>query len=83
MARKAWVFDPQSGGINIPDRIKPRIRQRILDHANKHYSGKFNRIDVRFRGKFCYIDAYTEPFVPVEDYDPDLFNESREEHKDC
>ena len=80
MVRKVWAYDPQSGGINIPDRIKPRIRQRILDHANKQYSGRFNRIDVRFRGKFSYIDAYTEPFVPADDYDPDLFGESREEH---
>jgi len=80
MARKVWVYDPQSGGINIPDRIKPRIQQRILDHANKNYSGRFNRIDVKFRGKFCYIDAYTEPFVQEDDYDPNLFGESREEH---
>jgi len=79
MARKMWVYDPQSGGEKIPDRIKPVIKQRILDHAQKHYSGRFNRIDVRFRGNFCYIDAYTEPFVP-EDYNQELFGESREEH---
>ena len=79
MARKVWVYDPHSGGVNIPDRVKQRIRQRILDHAENHYSEKFNRIDVRFRGKFCYIDAYLEPFVPVDDYDPDLFGKSREE----
>lgn len=79
MARKIWVYDPQSGGEKIPDAIKPRIRQRILDHAERHYAGKYNRIDVRFRGHFCYIDAYTEPYVP-KDYDPALFEESREEH---
>jgi hypothetical protein len=79
MAKKVWTYDPHSGGVNIPDRIKPRIRQRILDHAVKHYSGKFNSIDVKFRGKFCYIDAYLEPFVPEEGYDPDLFGQSREE----
>lgn len=48
MARKVWVYDPHSGGVNIPDRIEQRIRQRILDHAENHYSGKFNRINVRF-----------------------------------
>lgn len=80
MAGKGWVYDTQSEGVNIPDKIKPRIRKRILDHANKHYSGRFNRIDVRFRGKFCYIDAYTEPFVSEDDYDQDLFGESSEEH---
>lgn len=76
MARKTWVYDPQSGGRAIPDAAKPRIRQRILEHAKKNYSGKYNRIDVQFRSKFCYIDAYTEPFVPP-DYDPALFEKSR------
>ena len=79
MARRTWVYDPQAGGITIPDAVKPRIRQRILDHAQKHYSGKYDRIEVRFRGKFCHIDAYTEPYVP-DDYDPDLLGESRQEH---
>lgn len=79
MPTKMWVYDPQSGGVKIPQRIQPRIRQRILEHAEKHYAGKYNRIDVRFRGQFCYIDAYTEPDVS-EDYDPELYGESREEH---
>lgn len=79
MPRKIWVYDPQSGGIKIRDSIKPRIRQRILSHAQKHYAGKYNRIEVRFSEKFCYIDVYTEPFVPP-DYDPKLFGwKSREE----
>jgi hypothetical protein len=79
MPRKVWVYDPQSGGVKIPQREQPRIRQRILEHAGKHYAGKYNRIDVRFRGQFCYIDAYTEPYVPKK-FDPKLYGESREEH---
>jgi hypothetical protein len=79
MPTKMWANDPQSGGIRVPQKIQPRIRQRILDHAEKHHAGKYNRIDLRFRGQFCYIDAYIEPYVPG-DYDPLLFRESREEH---
>ena len=79
MPRKMWVYDPQSGGQKIPDSIKPKIRQRILDYAAQHYTGKYNHIDVRFRGHFCYIDAYTEPHVSDE-YDAELYRESREEH---
>lgn len=79
MSKKVWIYDPQSGGVKIPQKIQPAIRGRILEHAEKFYAGKFNRIDVRFRGQFCYIDAYTEPDVP-EDYKPDLYGESREEH---
>ncbi|MBM4025802.1 MAG: hypothetical protein FJ280_10410 [Planctomycetes bacterium] len=78
MARKTWVYDPQSGGITIPPQIQARIRQRVLAHAEKHYAGKHNRIEVRFRGQFCYIDAYPEPYVP-KDYDRDLYGESRQE----
>jgi hypothetical protein len=43
---------------------------RILDYAAKHYSGKFTRIDVRFHGALCYIDAYVEPDVPSESAPP-------------
>jgi hypothetical protein len=74
-----WVYDPQSGGVKIPPAVQERTRKRILDYAEKHYAGKFTRIDVRFRGQLCYIDAYIEPQVP-SDYDPKLYGESREEH---
>ncbi len=77
MAKKMWVLDPQSGGQKILDAAKKRISKRILDHAAENYAGKYNRIDVRFRGQFCYIDAYTEPYVAA-DYDPTLFGESRD-----
>lgn len=79
MPRKVWVYDPQSGGVKIPEKVQSRIDTRILAHAEKHHAGKYTRIDVRFRGKFCYIDAYTEPYVP-EDYDADLYGKSRNEY---
>lgn len=62
MAR--WVYNPHTGGKRIPPAIQERTRQRILEYAQKHHAGKFIRIDVRFRGALCYIDAYTEPDVP-------------------
>ena len=34
------------------------IKNRALE---KHYKGGFTRLDIRFRGAFCYIDAYKEP----------------------
>ncbi len=76
---KMWVYDPQSGGTPIPEAVKVRITQRILAHAEEHYAGRYNHIDVRFRQQFCYIDAYTEPYVS-EDFDTKLFRETREEH---
>ena len=70
--------NPHSGGIKIPQAVKDRTRNRILAYAEKHYSGKYTCIDVRFKGQFCYIDAYTEPHVP--DFEVSLFGEPREEY---
>src|SRR5918995_4211803 len=74
-----WVYDPHSGGMKIPERVQQRTRQRILAYAEQHYAEKYPRLDVRFRGQFCYIDAYTEPHVPP-DFPPPNWPESREEH---
>lgn len=56
-----WVFDPQAGGVKVPKLVQERTTRRILAHAEKHYKGKYTRLDVRFRGALCYIDAYVEP----------------------
>lgn len=74
-----WTYDPHSGGIKIPDKIKEITKQRILKYAQKHYAGKFIRLDVRFRNQFCYIDAYVEPHVP-DDFPPADYPESRDEY---
>lgn len=73
-----WVYSPHSGGKKIPEPVQERTRQRILAHAEKNYAGKFASLDVRFRGALCYIDAYTEPFVPPG-YRPRKGEESRQE----
>ncbi|NDJ76473.1 MAG: hypothetical protein GYB65_09455 [Chloroflexi bacterium] len=75
---KGWVYDPHSGGKNIPEAKRGKIQQRILTYAEEHYAGKYTRIEVRFKGKFCYIDAYTEPNV-APGWPPEDFPETREE----
>jgi hypothetical protein len=54
------MFAPHSGGSRIPPALQEETRRRILAHANEHYGGGFDRIDVWFRGQFCYIDAYQD-----------------------
>ncbi|MHB8747609.1 MAG: hypothetical protein ACYDBJ_00295 [Aggregatilineales bacterium] len=73
-----WVYDPHSGGKKIPPAVQDRTRQRILAYAQAHYAGKYTRIEVRFKAQFCYIDAYTEPYV-APDFPPPGFTETREE----
>ena len=74
---KMWVYDPHSGGVKIPESVRQRTRDRILAYAEEHYSGKYTRIDVRFRSQLCYIDAYREPCVSA-DLDVSALGESRE-----
>lgn len=59
-----WVLDPHSGGVKIPKLVQERVRRRLIEYANKKYAGRFTRLDIRFRGVFCYIDAFVEPKLP-------------------
>lgn len=59
--RPIWMLSPHAGGSRIPPSLQDVTRRRILGHADAHYAGRYDRIDVRFRGAFCYIDAYLEP----------------------
>jgi hypothetical protein len=58
---RTWTRDPHAGGVKIPEATQDDTRRRILAYANKHYAGTFTHLVVRFRGQFCYIDAYKEP----------------------
>jgi hypothetical protein len=55
---RMWVYSPHSGGQKPKPAVQDRIRERILKHAAKNYAGRYDRIDVRFRGALCYVDAY-------------------------
>jgi hypothetical protein len=63
---RMWVYSPHTGGKAIPPAVQARTERRILDYAAQNYTGKFTRIEVRFRGARCYVDPYTEPEEPDE-----------------
>ncbi|MCX9012798.1 MAG: hypothetical protein OIN66_16980 [Candidatus Methanoperedens sp.] len=77
--RKVWVFDPDSGGIKIPDSVKNDVERRINNISQQHFKGKYTHLDIRFKGQFCYIDAFQEPEVS-EDWHPKDWPETREEY---
>ena len=56
-----WYHNPHTGGQKIPPAVRDRTTARLVRYANEHHGGKFTRIDVRFRGALCYIDAFTDP----------------------
>src|SRR5262245_22467635 len=53
-----WVHNPHAGGTKVPPKLQEQTRARILAHAAKHHADKYDRIDVRFRGALCYVDAH-------------------------
>jgi hypothetical protein len=55
-----WYFSPHTGGRKIPPQVQERTRERVEEHARRRYAGHYDRIDVRFRGALCYIDAYRD-----------------------
>jgi len=60
---RMWVRNPHAGGVKIPATVRERTDRRILNYAAKHHAGKFSRVEVRFHGALCYIDAFEEPVL--------------------
>lgn len=80
MSSRQWISDPDSGGVKIKDAVKRRTEERIRRYAEAHFAGRYTRLDIRFRGQFCYVDAYTEPEPPSPDWPPTDWPETREEY---
>ena len=73
-----WQRDPDSVVLKLMTKVKRQTKERILKYAESNWSGRYTRLDIRFRNQFCYVDAYTEPVAP--DNWPADFPETREEH---
>ena len=82
MTRRQWVFDPDSGGKKIPEAVRLRLESRLRSYAEEQFAGRYTRLQLRFRGQFCYIDAYTEPEPVTPTWPPADWPESREEYLD-
>jgi hypothetical protein len=82
MSRKQRVFHPDQGGVRIPEAVRLVTEDRIRRCAEKHFAGRYTRLDVRFRAQFCYIDVYTEPEPLGPDWPPPDWPESREEYQE-
>ncbi len=64
MSGRRWVLDPHSGGNKIPEAVRRATVARLERHAATHYAGPYTRLDIRFRGSLCYVDAFVEPEEP-------------------
>jgi len=75
-----WVFTPDRGGRRIPEAVQLRTTQRIQRYAERHFAGRYTKLAIRFRGQFCYIDAYTEPDPPEPNWPPRDWPETRAQY---
>jgi hypothetical protein len=57
---RGWTCGPAQPK-SIPAPIQVSVRQRIEAHAAENFAGRYARLDIRFRGRFCYVDAFKEP----------------------
>jgi hypothetical protein len=78
--QRRWVFDPDHGGVRVPEAVQRRTAQRLRRAAEEHFAGRYTRLGIRFRGQFCYVDAYTEPEDPGPNWPPPDWPETRAEH---
>src|SRR5215217_3854121 len=77
-SRGQWGFAPDSGGVKISDSVKHRTEARLRRYAEEHFAGRYTRLDIRFRGQLCYVDAYVEPEPLGPDWPPPDWPETRE-----
>lgn len=73
-----WVRSPKASGPKIPQAVQARTEQHLLRYAEAHLAGRYTRIEIWFRGAFCYVDAYEEPKIP-DNFPPQERGETHEE----
>jgi hypothetical protein len=69
---------PRQRGTPVPDTVRHRTEARLRRFAEQHFAGRYTRLDVRFRGPFCYVDACTEPEPPAAAWPPPDWPETRD-----
>jgi hypothetical protein len=61
MARSTvWVYNPHRGGKSIPPLVRRQLEDRLRAHGQPFLDPLGYRLEVRFHGCFCYLDAADE-----------------------
>jgi hypothetical protein len=47
--------------------VRRATKAAILAHGQRHFTGHYRELDVRFKAQFCYVEAYLEPEEAVTD----------------
>ncbi len=90
--KRVWCIDPHSGGKKIPPRIYDQIIAQAAAHEAKQEWYPHYKLKLRFKGQFCYLDAYEEGQAPFpigrlryfeDDWILGFFAYSSETYKPC
>ncbi len=89
---KVWCIDPHSGGTKIPRENYNQITAQAAAHEAKQEWYPLYKLKLRFKGQFCYLDAYEEGQEPFpigrlryfeDDWSLAFFAYSSESYKPC
>lgn len=80
MSQKMRMFNPNRGGKKVPELVRFSTEHRIRRYAEENFAGRYTRLEIRFRGQFCYVDAYREPNALDEAWPPADWPQSREQY---
>jgi hypothetical protein len=63
----SWQYNPHGGGKKIDKKKHEIILNRIISYAESKYHDRFDELEVKFRGKFCYINIKNDSdhFMPL------------------
>lgn len=77
-AAARWVYAPSTGGVSVPEWLRPVVAARLRAHLEERFAGRYRELEVRFHGKFCYVDVYQEPEL-AQEWPPPGWDETREQ----
>ena len=89
---KVWCIDPHSGGTKIPPEHYNQISAQAAAHEAKQEWYPDYKLKLRFKGQFCYLDAYEKGQKPFpigrlryfeDDWSLAFFAYSSESYKPC
>ncbi len=88
-----WYFSPHTGGKKIPPTEHAKIQHRVDAYAATRPWSKSHKLQLRFRGQFCYVDEIekdgtTSPlgrlrYFHLSNWSLDFYTYSNEKYTPC
>ena len=60
-----WYYNPHTGGTRISPKVQEETRTKLLSLAKESDFKNLVRLEIRFKGALCYVDAYEKDYPDV------------------